>query len=166
MTDHFKERSTRNYHQKQLFTKEELEQREKLCKYEDPPFCSAACPLKLDVKTMLKEVSEGNFEKARSCLEHISSFPEILSYGCDAPCTKKCRRNELDATVNIPGIERAIMHYSMAPKGKGLLKFRKRQKIGIFGTELFTLVLAAELANKKYPLTFYTEANDVEDLLN
>lgn len=166
MTDHFKERSTRDYHQKQLFTKEELEQREKLCKYEDPPFCSAACPLKLDVKTMLKEVSEGSFEKARSCLEHISSFPEILSYGCDAPCTKKCRRNELDATVNIPAIERAIMHYSIGPKGKGLLKFRKRQKIGIFGTELFTLVLAAELANKKYPLTFYTEADDVEDLLN
>ncbi len=165
MSDHFKERSTRDYHQKQLFSKEELEQRESLCTYEDPPFCNAACPLKLDVKAMLLAVSEGDFGKARSLLEYITPFPEILSYGCDAPCRSRCRRRELEESVNIPAVERAVMYHSDVPKAKGLLKFRKKQKIGVFGTELFTLAFAADMASKKYPVTFYTEAHDETDLL-
>ncbi|MBR3358146.1 MAG: 4Fe-4S dicluster domain-containing protein [Solobacterium sp.] len=165
MKDHFKERSTRDYRQKRLFSKEELERRESLCVHEDPPFCNASCPLKLDVREMLKEASEGSFAKARSCLEHISPFPEILAYGCDAPCRKVCRRTELEEAVNIPAVERAVMRYSEAPKGKGLLKFKKKQKIAVFGTELFTLALAAEMAVKKYPVTLFTEAEDSVDLL-
>ncbi len=165
MSDHFKERSTRDYHQKQLFSRDELEKRESLCTHEDPPFCSAACPLKLDVKAMLLAVSQGDFAKARSLLEYVSPFPEILSHGCEGPCRTKCRRSELEEAVNIPAVERAVMYHSDAPKAKGLLKFRKKQKIGVFGTELFTLAFAADMASKKYPVTFYTEAHDAMDLL-
>ena len=118
MTDHFKERSTRDYHQKQLFSKEDLERRESLCTHEDPPFCNAACPLKLDVKAMLAAVSDGDFAKGRSLLEFISPFPEILAWGCDAPCRKVCRRSEIEESVNIPAIERAIMQHSPVPKAK------------------------------------------------
>lgn len=165
MSDHFRERSTRDYHQKQLFTKEELERRESLCTHEDPPFCAAACPLKLDVKAMLDAASQGDFQKARGMLEHITPFPGILAGGCEAPCRRVCRRCEVDEAVNIPAVERAIMHYSEAPRSRGLLKFRKKQKIAVFGTELFTLALAAEAAGKKYTVTFFTEAEDHEDLI-
>ena len=165
MTDHFKERSTRDYHQKQLFSKEDLERRESLCTHEDPPFCNAACPLKLDVKAMLAAVSDGDFAKGRSLLEFISPFPEILAWGCDAPCRKVCRRSEIEESVNIPAIERAIMQHSAVPKAKGLLKLRKKQRIAVFGSSLFTLALAADMAAKKYPVTLYSEAEDEMDLM-
>ena len=143
MTDHFKERSTRDYHQKQLFSKEDLERRESLCTHEDPPFCNAACPLKLDVKAMLAAVSDGDFAKGRSLLEFISPFPEILAWGCDAPCRKVCRRSEIEESVNIPAVERAIMQHSPVPKAKGLLKLRKKQRLAVFGSSLFTRSLLA-----------------------
>ena len=165
MTDHFKERSTRDYHQKQLFSKEDLERRESLCTHEDPPFCNAACPLKLDVKAMLAAVTDGDFAKGRSLLEFISPFPEILAWGCDAPCRKVCRRSEIEESVNIPAVERAIMQHSVVPKAKGLLKLRKKQRLAVFGSSLFTLALAADMASKKYPVTLYTEAEDENDLL-
>ncbi len=164
MTDHFKERSTRDYHQKQLFAKEELEKRESLCTHEDPPFCNAACPLKLDVKAMLAAVSEGDFAKGRSLLEYITPFPEILAYGCEGPCRRTCRRSEIEESVNIPAIERAVMRHSDVPKARGLLKMRKKQKLAVFGSELFTVAVAADMANKKYPVTLYTEAENEMDL--
>ena len=46
----FTERSTRVYRTKQLYTKEELAAREALCVHEQPAFCAAACPLRLDAR--------------------------------------------------------------------------------------------------------------------
>ena len=53
--------STHVYRQKQLFTKEELEAREHLCVHEQPAYCNAACPLKLDTKAMMAALAAGDF---------------------------------------------------------------------------------------------------------
>ena len=55
--------STHVYRQKQLFTKEELEARESLCVHEQPAYCNAACPLKLDTKAMAAALAAGDFSK-------------------------------------------------------------------------------------------------------
>ena len=44
--------STHVYRQKQMLSKQELEQVESLCIHEQPAYCVAACPLKLDTKAM------------------------------------------------------------------------------------------------------------------
>ena len=49
--------STHVYRQKRLFTKEELEAREHLCVHEQPAYCNAACPLKLDTKAMAAAIA-------------------------------------------------------------------------------------------------------------
>ena len=49
--------STHVYRQKRLFTKEELEARETLCVHEQPAYCNAACPLKLDTKAMVDAIA-------------------------------------------------------------------------------------------------------------
>lgn len=165
MKDHFKERSTREYYQKPLFSKEELERRESLCVYEDLPYCSAACPLNLDVKEFLYAAEKGNFKNARSKLEYICPFPEILAYGCQAPCQNVCRRKEVDETVQISAVERAVMKYGEQGKRKGLLTFKKKKSVAVFGTELFTLALLGELDTKNYPLDFYTEKSDLSSVI-
>ena len=157
MTDHFKERSTRDYHQKQLFTKPELEARESLCVHEQPPFCLASCPLKLDGREFLRLVSEGKLTEARAMLERITVFPEILACGCEAPCGKACRLSEIGESIDFPAVERAVMRLGAKRSGQGLLKFKKKKTAAVFGSSLFTLLAAGELAGKSYPTTFYVE---------
>lgn len=66
--------STHVYHQKQMFSKEELAAREQLCIYEEPAYCNAACPLKIDMKSILAALAKGDFDKAYALYEKIRRF--------------------------------------------------------------------------------------------
>lgn len=164
----FTERSTRVYRTKQLYTKEELAQRESLCVHEQPAFCAAACPLRLDARELLGCAAKGELAQARAMLERATPFPGILASGCEAPCKAACRLNEVpDAqAVDIPAIERAAMRHGAARTGKGLLKFKKKKTAAVFGAELFTLVVAGELAGKSYPTRFCVAEGSAEELID
>ena len=70
----FTERSTRVYRTKQLYTKEELAARESLCVHEQPAFCAAACPLRLDARELLALAARGDLTGARAMLERATPF--------------------------------------------------------------------------------------------
>ena len=70
--------STHVYRQKRMFSKEELEAIEHLCVHEQPPYCNAACPLKLDTKAMVAAVAAGDFDKALALYDKVTPFPHIL----------------------------------------------------------------------------------------
>ena len=163
----FTERSTRVYRTKQLYTKEELAAREALCVHEQPAFCAAACPLRLDARELLAHAAQGELGKARAMLERATPFPAILAAGCEAPCRAACRLSEVPGgqAVDIPAIERAAMRRGAARTGKGLLKFKKKKTAAVFGAELFTLVVAGELAGKSYPTKFYVAERSAEELI-
>ena len=144
--------STHVYRQKQLFTKEELEARESLCVHEQPPYCNAACPLKLDTKAMMAAIAAGDFNKAMQLYEKITPFPSILCTGCEAPCEGECKLRELGDGVSIRALEAAAVCYGERAKKRGLLR-KKTKKAAIFGADLFTLFLAGELSRKMYPVT-------------
>ena len=156
--------STHVYRQKRLFTREELEAREHLCVHEQPAYCNAACPLKLDTKAMTAAVAAGDFTKARQLYEKITPFPHILSALCEAPCEKACKLCSLGEGVSVRELEAAAVGYGEKSKMRGLLR-KKTKKIAIFGTDLFTLFLAGELSRKMYPVTVYTAAQTKEDYL-
>ena len=146
--------STHVYRQKRLFTKEELEAREVLCVHEQPAYCNAACPLKLDTKAMVAAIAEGDFTKARALYEKITPFPHILSAGCEAPCEGTCKLCSLGEGIAVRELEAAAVRYGESSKKRGLLR-KKTKKAVIYGMDLFTLFLAGELAKKMYPVTVY-----------
>ncbi len=156
--------STHVYRQKRLFTKEELEAREHLCVHEQPPYCNAACPLKLDTKALVGAIAAGDFSKALALYEKITPFPHILSQGCEAPCEGKCKLLELGEGICVRSLEAAAVSYGEKPKKRGLLR-KKTKKCAIFGADLFTLFLAGELARKMYPVTLYCAQEDASALL-
>ena len=164
----FTERSTRVYRTKQLYTKEELAAREALCVHEQPAFCAAACPLRLDARELLGCAAKGDLAAARAMLERATPFPGILAAGCEAPCKAACRLNEVPEceAVDIPAIERAAMRHGAARTGKGLLKFKKKKTAAVFGAELFTLIVAGELAGKSYPTRFCVAEGSAEKLID
>ena len=156
--------STHVYRQKRLFTKEELESRESLCVHEQPAYCNAACPLKLDTKAMVAAVAAGDFTKALQLYDKITPFPHILSALCEAPCEGKCKLCTLGEGVAIRELEAAAVSFGEPPRKRGLLR-KKTKKAAVFGVDLFSLFLAGELSKKMYPVTVYCAAAGYADLM-
>ena len=156
--------STHVYRQKQLFTKEELESRESLCVHEQPPYCNAACPLKLDTKAMMAAIAAGDFNKAMQLYEKITPLPHILCAGCEAPCEGECKLRELGDGLSIRALEAATVRYGERARKRGLLR-KKTKKAAVFGADLFSLFLAGELSRKMYPVTVYAQFPEREAML-
>ena len=159
------ERGSTHVYKVNKISKEEMESMVARCVYEQPPFCSAACPLKLDVRAMLKAAAGGNFKKALQLYEKIAPFPLILSQGCEAPCEGKCRLGEIGDGLAIREVERAVARYGEQSRLGSVFRSAKRQKIAILGSGLFTLLLAGELEKKAYPVTVFCEESDEEAYL-
>ncbi len=58
------ERGSTHVYRVNKISKEEIDSMVTRCVYEDPAFCNAACPLKLDTRAMLKAAADGDCKKA------------------------------------------------------------------------------------------------------
>jgi hypothetical protein len=157
--------STHVYHQKKMFTQEELFERESRCIHEEPAYCSAACPLRLDVRAMLKAEAAGDFTGALKVYEKITPFPHILASGCEAPCMEKCRLLDVGESVNIPALERASAAFGERAADKSFMQFKKKKTAAVFGTGIFAAFYIGEMARKNYPVTVYSEFSDADTYL-
>ena len=141
------ERGSTHVYKVNKISKEEMEGMVSLCVYEQPPYCSAACPLKLDVRAFLEAAGGGNFKKTLQLYEKIAPFPLVLSAGCEAPCQGKCRLGEVGESLAIRAVEQAVARYGEPPRGS-MFRSVKRKTAAVLGSDLFALFLAGELEKK------------------
>ena len=151
--------STHVYRQRQMFTKEELEARESLCVHEQPAYCNAACPLKLDTKALVTAIAAGDFDRAYALYEKITPFPHLLSAGCEAPCEGSCKLCALGEGVSIRALEQAALTWGKKSRGMSFLR-KKPTSVAIYGADRMTLFLAGELVKKRYGVHFYCAQED------
>ena len=156
--------STHVYHVNRM-SKEEMDHMISLCVHEQPAYCVAACPFKMDTKEMLYYAAKGNFKKALAIYEKITPFPMILCDGCTAPCEDNCKLCELGDGVSIREVERAIVRYGEPGRRSSVFRMRKKKRAAIFGSGLFPLFLAGELEKKMYPTTIYCKEEDYESYI-
>jgi Fe-S oxidoreductase len=154
------ERGSTHVYKVNKISREEMESMVARCVYEDPPFCSAACPLKLDVRAFLEAAAAGNFKKALQLYEKIAPFPLILSAGCEAPCEGRCRLGEVGEGLAVREVERAVARFGEQSRLGGIFRSKKRKSAAILGSGLFALLLAGELEKKAYPVTVFCEEPD------
>ncbi len=154
------ERGSTHVYKVNKISKEEMESMVARCVYEDPPFCSAACPLKLDARAFLEAAAAGNFKKALQLYEKIAPFPLILSAGCEAPCEGKCRLGEIGEALAVREVERAVARFGEQSRLGGIFRSKKRRTVAVLGSGLFALLLAGELEKKAYPVTVFCEEAD------
>ena len=159
------ERGSTHVYKVNKISKEEMAGMVDRCVYEEPPFCNAACPLKLDTRAMLKAAAAGDFKKALQLYEKIAPFPLILSMGCEAPCEGKCRLCEVGDGVAIRDIEAAVSRYGTVSRLGSVFRTRKKKTVAVLGSGLFSLFLAGELEKKAYPVTVFCEQEDLADYL-
>ncbi len=159
------ERGSTHVYKVNKISREEMESMVDRCVYEEPPFCNAACPLKLDTRAMLKSVAGGDLKKALQIYEKAAPFPLILSVGCEAPCEAKCRLCEVGDGVAIRNVEAAVSRFGKSSRLGSIFRTKKKKTVAVLGSGLFPLFLAGELEKKAYPITVFCEQEDLERFL-
>ena len=159
------ERGSTHVYKVNRISKEEIDGMVARCVYEEPPFCNAACPLKLDVRAMLKAAAGRDMKKALQIYEKAAPFPLILSMGCEAPCEAKCRLCEVGDGIAIRDVEAAVARYGQVGRQGSIFRMKKKKTAAILGSGIFALFLAGELEKKAYPLTVLCEQPDLESFL-
>jgi NADPH-dependent glutamate synthase beta subunit-like oxidoreductase len=129
--------------------KEELQQWENKCIQEEPPECTATCPIHVDARLFAKEMARGDLEAAFRVLSKTMPFPGILGRICDHPCELGCKRGELDEPIAIGLLERHCLAKTSA-KTRVQLLARRSQRIAVLGSGFAGLCAAWDLLKKGF----------------
>ncbi|PTN37922.1 pyridine nucleotide-disulfide oxidoreductase/dicluster-binding protein [Desulfonatronum sp. SC1] len=130
----------------------ELRAWENKCIQEEPPYCQAACPLHVDVRSMARLMAENRLAEARKVLERTMPLSEIFARICDHPCQAPCRRGDVDEVIRIGALERALVE-AVPSTSRQLLLPSKGRRVMLFGSGPSSLVAAHDLRRKGIEVT-------------
>jgi Fe-S oxidoreductase len=130
------------------------------CIQEEPPECTAACPIHVDARLFLKEMARGDREAAFKVLAKTMPFPGILARICDHPCELKCKRGEVDEPIAISLLERSCVEQTTGKVRIQLLP-RREQKIAVLGSGLAGLTAAWDLLKKGFGVTLFEQGGQL-----
>ncbi len=137
---------------------EALRELESRCIQEEPPWCTAACPLHVDGRALAGHISGGRWQEAWKVLRKSMPLPGILGRICDAPCQSRCKRREAGDAIRIGALERACVQTGPPPVRVMPLPSKGRH-VAVAGSGLSSLTAAWDLARKGYTVTVF-EARD------
>ena len=95
--------------------KEHVESGNCTCNSNQPVSCVNMCPAHVDIPGYIALVKEGRFDDAVNLIRHMNPFPITCAYICEHPCENRCKRNIVDAPINIRGIKRVAIEKSKNP---------------------------------------------------
>jgi len=137
----------------------ELRRLEEKCIQENPPACTAACPLHVDTRKFLQLLGQKDLEGAWAVLRQRQPFPGILGRICDHPCEAACRRKEAGGAIAVSALER----YCVEAYGYGTETLRrqaaKSQTVAVAGSGLRGLTAVYDLAKKGYGVTLFEKGD-------
>ncbi len=134
-------------------------ERENLCIQEQPPACTAACPVHVNVRGMIAALAKQDFAEGYAQYVRTIPFPGIISRICDAPCEKQCKRGEVGDAVEIRALEQACVEYcDKAPK-KSLSTPTRNKRVAVVGSSLNGLTAAFDLIRKGYLVVIFEAKN-------
>ncbi|GAB1485099.1 hypothetical protein MASR2M79_01450 [Aminivibrio sp.] len=127
-----------------------LQEFEYKCIQEEPPWCTAACPLHLDGRGLCRAVGEGKFDEGRKIIERTLPLPGVLGRICDAPCRGACKRREARGSIELGGLERACLDEGPLRR-RPLLTPKSGTAAAVAGCGISSLSAAADGAKKGIP---------------
>jgi glutamate synthase (NADPH) small chain len=133
---------------------QELRKLENQCIQENPPECTAACPLHVDGRAFAGAAAQGNWTEALKVLRKTMPLPNILGRICDAPCEVRCKRKEAGQAIRLGALERACVTREAVPQRLQKLP-GKKGRIAILGSGLSGLTVAWDCLRKGYPVRIF-----------
>ena len=131
------------------------------CINEEPPACTAYCPLHLDVKLFMQEIENGNFDKAYKIMEKKLPFPRIIGMLCDHPCESVCVRNDKGGSILINELEKVAVYYGYSKPKKGFPVPSLNKKVAVIGSGFMGITACYDLIKKGYNVDLYEKNNRV-----
>ncbi|MBP3677171.1 MAG: NAD(P)-binding protein, partial [Agathobacter sp.] len=83
-----------------------------VCQYQQPVPCVSRCPAEVDIPGYVALVREGRYADAIRLIRKDNPFPTTCAFICEHPCEAHCRRNIIDASINIRGLKRVAADYA------------------------------------------------------
>jgi NADPH-dependent glutamate synthase beta subunit-like oxidoreductase len=133
----------------------ELRELESRCIQEQAPFCTAACPVHVDVRAMLAEIARGDFTAAAKILKRTIPFPGIISRICDHPCQSVCKRGTVGSELTVVSLEKACLDWSEVSGDKIAVLPAKAKRVAVIGAGLSGLTASFDLAKKGYTVVVF-----------
>ena len=130
----------------------ELRQWEERCIQDQPPKCTAACPLHVDVRGFIGRIQAGRWSEAVHILRKTMPLPDLLGRICDAPCETRCIRSQCGDAIRIGALERACVRSHPSPMSVPAMPARNKA-VAVVGTGLSSLTAAWDLIRKGYAIT-------------
>ena len=128
----------------------ELRELEAQCIQECAPTCTAACPVHVDVRSMLAEIGRGDFSAALKIYRRSVPLPGVISRICDQPCQEVCKRADSGEAIAIRALERACLDHGDLSGEKTRTPPKRRQQVVVVGGGVSGLTAAHDLARKGY----------------
>jgi Fe-S oxidoreductase len=128
------------------------------CIQEEPPECTAACPIHVDARLFVKEMGRGDREAAFKVLARTMPFPGILGRICDHPCELKCKRGEVEEPIAISLLERSCVEHATGKVRVQMLP-RREHTIAVIGSGLAGLTTAWDLLRKGFRVTIFEQGD-------
>ena len=133
---------------------QQLRDLEYRCIQEQPPECTAACPIHVDARAFIGHVSKGAWNEAWKVLRRTMPFPGIIGRICDAPCQERCKRGKAGDPIQMGALERKCV--SIMPPKQAVLPLPARDKrVAVIGGGLSGLTVAWDLSRKGYRVDLF-----------
>ena len=131
---------------------------------QNPVPCVALCPAGVDIPGYTVLVKYGRYADAVRLIRQDNPFPSACAYICEHPCEARCRRNMVDAPVNIRGLKRyAVDHAGDVPQPACAPATGKT--VAIVGGGPSGLSCAYYLALMGHKVTVFEEAKQLGGML-
>ncbi|HOQ15778.1 MAG TPA: NADPH-dependent glutamate synthase [Defluviitaleaceae bacterium] len=120
--------------------------------------CVSGCPVNVPIPEFIKEVTQGNFEKAYELITKENNLPAICGRVCpqENQCEKNCVRGIKGEPVGIGRLERFVADYHMQQGKKSSPDIKKNGiKVAVVGGGPAGLTCAGDLAKLGYDVTIF-----------
>ena len=145
----------------QILAQDTLRMVESLCTQEEPAACNGACPIHLDIKSIISHIQSGNLTAAYQQYSKAIPFPRIISSTCTAPCQDRCKRISCGGAVQIQKLEKHLITNQAREAKAPLFLPKKTGHIGIVGSSVRGMACAYDLVKKGYKVTVYESENQL-----
>ncbi len=137
-----------------------------ISKTERPP-CVLACPAGVNCQGYVALVAQGRFAEAYDLIRQRNPFVSACGRICHHPCEAQCNRRQLDESVGIMPLKRAVADWVATRRAEGHDPASpprgeidpRRPKVAVIGGGAAGLTAARDLALLGYPVTLF-EANE------
>jgi NADPH-dependent glutamate synthase beta subunit-like oxidoreductase len=132
-----------------------MREHEAKCIQENPPGCTAGCPVHVDVRGLAAAVRKGDWAAGLAAFHRTVPFPGIIGRICDQPCRPSCKRGEVGDPIMINALEKACLDNCGGPAPRVTAQPPKTTRVAVVGAGLSGLTAAIEIARKGYRVVVF-----------